>query len=144
MAQVTLESRRYGPRFVGSHAAQGHALMFRLDDHPNTLGVQIGVEPVGNLLGQPLLHLQSSGKPVDDAGQLRQSDDALIGQIPDVRNSMERQHVVLTQRLERNVPSDDELLVALVVGERREVEILRRKQFGVRAGDPTRCLAQVF
>ena len=46
------------------------------------------------------------------------------GQVGDVRDAVERQHVVHAQRLERDVAHDDELVVALVVVEGRGGERL--------------------
>ena len=75
--------------------------------------------PAGDLGGQALLDLQAAGEQVDDAGELRQPQDALAGQVADVRDAVERQQVVLEERVERNRSRDDQLVVAVGVRERR-------------------------
>jgi hypothetical protein len=44
--------------------------------------------------------------------------------------------VVLAQRVERDVPGQHQLVVALVVGERGEVELARGEQLAVGGGHP--------
>ena len=83
------------------------------------------VDPLGDLPGQPLLHLQVAREQLDDARELRQPDEAVAGHVADVRDAAERQQVVLAQRVERDVGDDDEFVVALVVRERRRGERLR-------------------
>jgi hypothetical protein len=61
-----------------------------------------------------------------------------------VRDTGERQQVVLAQRVERDVACEDELVVALVVRERGQAERPRCEQLGVRGGDPARCVARVL
>src|SRR2546423_6169509 len=57
---------------------------------------------------------------------------------------MEGEQMVLTQRLEGDVPCQNELVVALVVRERREVERTRRQQLGEGVGDPAGGVDQVL
>ena len=52
------------------------------------------------------------------------------------------QQVVHAERVERDRPRDDQLVVAVVVGERRRPERLRRQQLGVGVGDPARRVLQ--
>jgi hypothetical protein len=40
---------------------------------------KVGVQPLGDLLGQPLLHLGTPGEQVDDPGELGQPEDPLPG-----------------------------------------------------------------
>lgn len=50
------------------HASHHHAQMTRLHDHRHTLGLQDLKNGIGNLLGQPLLDLESPGKHVGNPG----------------------------------------------------------------------------
>ena len=106
----------------GLHAAQRHAQVLGLDDHADAHRSQVGVEPVGDLLGQPLLHLRAVREQLDHPGQLGQPEDPVAGQVADVRHADERQQVVLADRPDRDVAGEDELVVALVVVERGELE----------------------
>jgi hypothetical protein len=60
-----------------------------------------------------------------------------------VRDALERQHVVLAQRLHRDVPGQHQFVVPLVVGERRQLELPGREHLGVRVGHSPRGLGQV-
>ena len=71
--------------------------------HSSTTITPRGVEPlhqqVGDLRGQPLLHLRPAGVDLDQPGQLGQSGDPAVGagDVADVRHAVERQQVVLAQ-----------------------------------------------
>ena len=73
---------------------------------------------------------------------LDRPDDPLARQVRDVGHADERDQVVLAEGVERDRPGDDELVVALIVGEGRGRERLRREQLGVRLGHAQRRLAQ--
>ena len=75
-------------------------------------GPQRLVDGVGDLRRQALLRLQAAGEDVDDAGELRQPDDALRRVVGDVRLADERHHVVLAMRLERDVAHEHDVVVA--------------------------------
>jgi hypothetical protein len=124
-------------------AAQGHAQVLGLDDHTDTARGQVLLQPVGHLLGQPLLDLQVAGEQLEHPGELREAEDPLAGQVADVRHPGEGQQVVLAQGLQRDVPGDDQLVVALVVGEGRQVELRGGHQLGVGGDHPLRRLGQV-
>jgi hypothetical protein len=102
--------------------------------------------PAGSRLScsQPFLHLRAGGKVPDDAGQLGQPEDPFARQIPDVRDAGEREQVVLAHRAHRDRAGQHELVVVLVVGERREVELGGREQLRVGAGHPGRSLLQAL
>jgi hypothetical protein len=74
----------------------------------------------------------------DQAGQLGQPEDALAGQVADVRDAGEQQHVMLAQGPERDGTGQHQLVVALVVGEGGEPERPGGKQLRVGAGHPGR------
>jgi hypothetical protein len=57
---------------------------------------------------------------------------------------MEGKEVMLAQRLERDATGENQLVVALVVGERGEVERGRAEQFDVGVGDSPRRVGQVY
>ena len=59
-----------------------------------------------------------------------------------MRDAVERQQVVHAQRVERDRARDDQLVVAVLVGERRRRERLRRQQLGVGVGHPARRVPQ--
>ena len=58
-------------------------------------------------------------------------------------HSVEGQEVVLAQGLERNVAGQHQLVVSLVVRERREIERPGREEFGEGAGDAAGGIEQV-
>src|SRR5665213_1141893 len=92
--------------------------------------------PVGDLLGQALLYLEIAGKQLDDAGEFGESQYAITGHVADMRNPVEWQEMVLAQRPERDIPDQNQLVIALLVGECGEVETLGGEQFDERCGNP--------
>jgi hypothetical protein len=114
-----------------------------LDHHADPLWRQVILQPVGDLLGQPLLHLQITGEQLDHPRQLGQPEDPIARQVADVRDALERQHVVLAQRLDRDVAGQHEFVVALVVRERGQVELARCQHLGVCVRHPARGVGQV-
>jgi hypothetical protein len=64
-------------------------------------------EGVGDLLAHALLNSEPPGVQPDEAGQLGDPDDLLVRDVRDVRDPVERQRRVLTQRVERDRPVDD-------------------------------------
>ena len=74
--------------------------------------LQHGVEGVGDLRREPLLHLQAARERVDEAGELRDADHAIARQVADVHLPADRRHVVLAERLEADVAQDHDLVVA--------------------------------
>jgi hypothetical protein len=43
-------------------AAEGHAQVFGFEDDPDAFGVELVVEPIGDLFGEPLLDLEAAGE----------------------------------------------------------------------------------
>lgn len=129
---------------AGAHAAQGHAGVFGLDHHPDALGLQLGLQPVGDLFGQAFLDLRTAGEVLDDPGQLGQAEDPRAGQVTDVRHTDERQQMVLADGPHGDAAGQDEFVVVLVVGEGGQVEGARAEQLGVGARHPARCAAQAL
>ena len=138
-AQVPAQRRGRRGRTVRPGAAQGHAGVLRLDHHADPARIQPVLEPGRDLGGQPFLGLRSPGVVVDDPGELRQADDPLTGQVGQVGRAEEREQVVLAHRLDRDVADQHQLVVLLHVRERREVELRRAEELGVRLGQAPRA-----
>lgn len=139
-----MDGRGGGTGSRGADAPQRHAEVLGLDDHADPPGLEVLLEPVGYLHGQSLLHLEVPGEQLDQPGQLRQAQDPVGWRVADVGHTVERQQVVLAQGLKGDVPGEDQLVVTLVVGERREVEWLGRQELGIGAGDPSGRLSQML
>ena len=93
---------------------------------------------VGDLGGQPLLHLRALGVDVDQPGQLGQPGDlaALGRDVADVGDAGERHQVVLAHRPELDVADQDHLVVADVEG--RGEHVLGRHAAARRSARRTR------
>ena len=102
VAHQAVQRRRDGARARLLDAAQRHAHVLGLDHDADALRLELALEPARDLRGQPLLDLQRAGEELDHAGELRQADDPLAGQVADVRDADERQQVVLAERVERD------------------------------------------
>ena len=66
------------------------------------------------------------------------------GKVADVGKSRDRQQVVLAEGVKADPARDDQLVVALAVGEGGDVERARGQQFGIRGSHPPRSLAQML
>src|SRR6266536_198271 len=94
-------------------AAHGHAHVLAIQhrDHPARL------EPlhqqVGDLGGEPLLHLRTAGEDVDKSRQLGQPGDPAVvaGDVADVRDAVERQQVMLAEAEDLDVAHQHQLVV---------------------------------
>ena len=85
--------------------------MIGLDDDPDAEGFERRHQRVGDLIGQPFLHLEPTRKHVDEAGDLGQPDDFTVWQVGDVRFAEERQHVMLAERVQLDVAHEDHRVV---------------------------------
>lgn len=72
--------------------------MLGLDDDADSARLQMLDQPVGDLLGEPLLDLRTAREVLGEAGQLGQAKNALGGQVADVDGAKERQQMVLADR----------------------------------------------
>ena len=81
---------------------------------PDARGLEHVHDRVGDLVGEPLLHLEPAGEDVHDAGHLGEADDLAVGDVGDVGPAEERQHVVLAHRVQLDVPHHDHALVGLL------------------------------
>ena len=80
------------------------------DGYP--LRLQHRFDDVRDLCCQALLNLQALRIGVDDAGQLRNADDAAARQVADMREADDRGEVMFAEGLERNVAKSYDLVVA--------------------------------
>jgi hypothetical protein len=129
---------------VRPNAAQRHAGVLGLQHHTHAGGAKTGSQALGDLLGQPLLDLGPGREMLNQPGQLGQPDDALAGQVADVREAGERQQVMLADGAERDGTGQHQLVVPLVVGERRQPQGPRAQQLCVGAGHPGRGLPEIL
>ncbi len=77
-------------------------------------------ERLGDLVGQPFLHLQAAREDLDEARDLAQPDDAALRDVGDVASAEERQQVMLAETVEVDVLDDHHLVI--IDGEERVVE----------------------
>src|SRR5205085_2645240 len=103
VAHETMERRgdRAGSRL--DRAAERHAGVLGLEHHAHALRRELALEPVGDLRGQPLLHLEAAGEVVDHPRELREAHDPVARDVGHVRYPDEREQVVLAERVERDV-----------------------------------------
>ena len=92
-------------------AAHGHAQVRRLHDDGDTERGHAVADGVGDLVRQPLLHLQSAAEYVDDSRKLAQADDPRVRNVGDVALAEKRQQMMLAQAVEVDVPDDDHLVI---------------------------------
>jgi hypothetical protein len=93
--------------------------------------------------------LQAPGEAVDHAGELGDAHHPAVGQIADVGLADHRQHVVLAEADEADVPQDDQLVIAadLLEGALEiapRVGLVAREQLNVRARHAGRRVQQAF
>ena len=74
-------------------------------------GCDLLVHRLGDLGGQPLLHLQAAREHVDQAGDLAQADHLPLRQVGDVALAEKRQQVMLAQAVEVDVLDDHHLVI---------------------------------
>ena len=109
--------------------------------------LQMLADAVGDLRGQPLLHLQPPGVAVQHAGELGDADDAVARQIGDRRLADDRREVMLAMRLERDVLQEHDLVIAADLLEgaaemMRGILLIAARIFLPGAGDPRRRVEQ--
>ncbi len=112
-------------------------------------GSRTSLDGVGDLGGHALLHLQPVGEGVDQAGQLRQTRDPAVvtGNVAHVGLAHERDHVVLAQRGEGDVPHHHHLVVFRRERHREmapRIVVVPGEQLLVHRGHPSRRRLQSF
>ena len=86
--------------------------MFGLKHHQHAERLESLDHGIGNLAGKTLLHLQTMGKAIHAASNLREASNAPTARyIGDVRHSNKGQNMVLTHRGKRDIANDDHLFV---------------------------------
>ena len=97
VAQLAAHGRGDRLRAGLADPAHRHAHVLALDDDDHAARLQDLHQRVGDLRGQPLLHLRAAGVDVDQPGQLRQAGDLAVGgrDVADVGDADERHQVVL-------------------------------------------------
>ena len=95
---ATLDGRERG-RLGLLDAARAHAHVRALDDDHHARSIRGLIDGIGNLLRQPLLHLQPARACVRHARELRQAKDTCLWQITHMAPSEKRQQVMLAQRV---------------------------------------------
>ena len=117
--------------------------MTRLDAAADALGAQPLHQEFRDLGRHPLLELKALGVHLHDARNLREADDRPARKIADMRATEEGQQVVLTQRIELDVPHDDHLvvidLVASAVDQRVGIGPIAGGELVVHPRDACRC-----
>src|SRR5262245_6836918 len=96
-AEAPEQARGHGGRVLLLHAAHHHAEVRGVCHDAHALRGQDGLERLGDLLGETLLDLEAPREDVDDARDLREPDDAPVGDVGDVHAPVEGQQVVLAQ-----------------------------------------------
>src|SRR5688572_23611829 len=110
----TAKRRRYCLRVLLLNAPHHHAEVIRLDHNSHAERIENLADRLGDLVGQPLLHLETLRKDIHDSRQLGETDDSSVGDVCDVRLSVERQHVVLAERVQLDVAHHHHVFVRLL------------------------------
>ena len=96
--------------------------MLRFNEHRHAARIQVFFDKVRNLRRQTLLHLRTPRKAIDNTGKFGKPDDLAVAR--DIRNMTladERQQMVLTYGVKRNVPHKNELVVLALFVENFEM-----------------------
>ena len=118
--------------------------MLGLEHDADAARVQFLLHVIGDLFGEPLLHLEVPGEQLDHARELGQADQPVAWHVADMGNAAERQQMVLAQRVERDVAHEHELGVLLLVRERGHGELPRGEQLEKARRDPARSVREVL
>src|SRR5659263_492449 len=148
-AHLATHRRRHGARAGLVHAAHRHAQVLALDDDDDPARLEELDQGVRDLAREPLLHLGAPGEDIDEPCELAQPRDAAVraGDVPDVRDPVERHEVVLARRVQLDALDEDHLVVAEV--ERRGQDVLGPltqtcEGLGEGARDPCRGVPQAL
>ena len=76
---------------------------------------EIFLQSLKDLLCQAFLDLGTARKVIDDAIELGEADDALMGDISDVSAPKDRKKVMLAARMQADIALDQHLLVAVMI-----------------------------
>lgn len=84
-----------------------------LDHDDDAAGIELVDKAFGDLAREAFLQLEPARVYVHEPGELREAENARARQVRDVRVAMERQQVVLAERIERESRYGDDLVVAV-------------------------------
>ena len=112
VANQPVQRRGHGLGAELLHAAQRHAHVLGLQDHADALGLELALEPVGDLVVRRSWIWRSRANSSTTRPSLLRPMIRSRGQIPDVRDPVEGQQVVHAQRVKRDRPCDDQLVMA--------------------------------
>jgi len=85
------------------NSSHNHAEMSRFHYDGDTLWFENFHDGIGDFLGQALLDLQTAGKQFGDAGELRDADDSVRGDVSNVHLSSEGHKMMLAHTVGGNV-----------------------------------------
>src|SRR5271168_1020643 len=91
--------------------AHHHAEVLRFENHGDALRMNGVGDGVTDLRGEALLHLESAGEDVYEAGDLAESNDLPVRDVGDVGFAKEGKQVMLAHGEELDVLDDDHLVV---------------------------------
>jgi hypothetical protein len=102
-----------------------------------------------HLRSDVLLGLETTRVHVDDARDLRQTDNALVGEVSQMRPTNDREHVVFTERVEGNVTHEHEVVEMADLAERTikhvlGTDIVAGEKFLIRAHETLGRIKQTF
>src|SRR3989442_3799867 len=116
LAEYSARRRRHHLAAGLLDASHGHTEMLRFDHHASTGGLEPTLaEKLNNLRRESFLHLRPPSQDFHKPRHLTDTEDASLGNVPNVGNSMEWQEMMLTHRIEGDVFHNHQFVVVLVV-----------------------------
>src|SRR5688572_31463698 len=82
-----------------SYAAHCHTEMTSFKINGNTVRMQHGIQRVCNLLTDPFLYCKTFGEKPYHPGELRNSNDVLMGNVSNISHAVEGKSMMLAQRI---------------------------------------------
>ena len=114
-ARIVLEDAEHRARdsdgILLLDAAHRHAQVRRFHDDADAEWTNFVTKRFRNLIGEPLLHLQSPREDLDEARNLAQAEHAALRNVGDVALPEERQQVMLAETVEVDVLHDHHLVI---------------------------------
>lgn len=87
--------------------------MLGSDDDSNSDWLEVGFEGIGDLIGESLLHLQSSCERINNSNNLGKADDLAVRNVSNVCGSMKGSEMVFAMRVEGYGSDNDHLITTL-------------------------------
>src|SRR6516164_1240733 len=88
--------------------------MLCFDDNCHSTRVDFVIDGVGDLRGQPFLHLEPSGKHINMPRYFAEPDNLAIRNVSHVTFAEEREQMVFTQAENLDIPYDDHFNVSYI------------------------------